>query len=118
MPKKKKWNLRTRIMSKLREVSRWDPDGTEAFLRARRGKFRINGRLVWHHECAMCKNLFPYHQVQKDHIEPVVRLSGFKGDWNTVIERLFPGPDGYQILCIPCHTQKTLDENSRRKKAA
>lgn len=102
-----KWNLRTRIMSKLRELSRWDPDAREAFKRSRRARGL--------YECADCLQLFPEGMTRKDHIEPVVRLEGFKGDWNEVIARLFPGPDGYQILCITCHAKKTLTENQQRK---
>jgi 5-methylcytosine-specific restriction endonuclease McrA len=106
-----KWNLRSRIMGKLREVSRWDPDAREALKRSRlsRGLY----------QCAMCERAFPEGMVRKDHIEPVVQLEGFNGDWNSVIARLFPGVAGYQILCIPCHHDKTQAENKeRRKKAA
>lgn len=105
----KKWNLRTKIMSALRNVSRFDPDAREALKRARVSR-------GWY-MCAHCHKLFGEKQIQKDHILPVVKLSGFDGDWNPVISRLFPGPTGYQILCFPCHYKKTQEENTERRAA-
>lgn len=106
----KRWNLRTKIMSALRNVSRFDPDGREALKQARKARGL--------YQCAHCKQLFSERQVQKDHVVPVVKLSGFNGDWNDVIKRLFPGPDGYQILCFTCHFTKTQNENKERREEA
>lgn len=49
-----------------------------------------------------------------DHIQPVVCPKTGWIDWNTFIERLFCGPDGWQGLCPACHDEKTRKENEKR----
>lgn len=49
-----------------------------------------------------------------DHIEPVVCPKVGRVDWNTYIERLFCGPDGWQGICSVCHAEKTKRENEER----
>jgi 5-methylcytosine-specific restriction endonuclease McrA len=39
-------------------------------------------------------------------------------DWNTYIVRLFVTKDQLQVLCKPCHKEKTNLENTARRKAA
>ena len=80
---------------------------------------RVNsktGRVGKHFQCASCKGIFPTKEVQVDHIQPVVDpVKGFE-DWNTYIERLFCDREGFQVLCVECHSEKTAQEREERKK--
>lgn len=83
---------------------------------AKRGKL-INpesGRLAEHYECEECHKLFPAKNVVVDHIDPIVPITGFIS-WDSVIERMFCEADGLQVLCKPCHKEKTQIENKLRK---
>lgn len=94
------------LISQLRRISYKWPERTKAKNRGRieRGVYR----------CNRCKNEFPAKSIQLDHRIPVVDPdSGFTG-WSDYIERLFCDASGYQVLCRPCHKEKTVEENSRR----
>jgi hypothetical protein len=62
--------------------------------------------------------LYPHVTIGKvsvDHIEPVVDpTSGFQG-WDIYITRMFPEASGWQVLCDPCHDNKTKTESEIRK---
>jgi 5-methylcytosine-specific restriction endonuclease McrA len=64
--------------------------------------------------CAACEGIFPHGDIQVDHIEPVVALTGFE-NFDVYIERLFCNIEGLQVLCRPCHKIKTDEENAARK---
>lgn len=56
--------------------------------------------------------------VQVDHIEPVipVNIPTEHVCWNDIIEkRLFVSEDKLQLLCKPCHKEKTKEENRLRR---
>lgn len=72
------------------------------------------GRKCKLHQCAECGDLFPAKDMQADHIEPVVPLTGFDS-WNGVIGRLFCEVDGFQALCRSCHKVKSKAENAERR---
>jgi len=58
-------------------------------------------------------------KVHVDHIVPTIPLKGFKNtvwDWNEYIENMFCGEEGLQLLCKPCHDEKTKKENELRRK--
>lgn len=78
------------VKSALRAASsRWPPK-YEALKDAYVDK-RINnktGRLGKHYTCAKCSGIFPTAEVQVDHIDPVVPLSGFK-NWDELVDRIF-----------------------------
>lgn len=77
-----------------------------------------------HHPCAKCTKLFRPDEVELDHIEEVgeFRVSGplkntVYGDckvenWQEWMDRLFCNISNFQVLCIRCHQEKTLDFNS------
>lgn len=65
--------------------------------------------------CAICNKTYTKKEIQLDHIEPVVDLTGFV-DWNTYVARLFCDKSGFAVLCTTCHDSKTELENSARKK--
>lgn len=68
------------------------------------------------YKCAKCKQLFTNKEVQLDHIRPVIPTGRGFTTWDTYIKRLFVDKEGYQVMCKPCHKDKTTRENARRKK--
>lgn len=65
------------------------------------------------YKCACCKEAFKRSDIEVDHKESVIPLSGFD-TWDGLIERLFCKPDGRQVLCIACHQRKSAGENRLR----
>lgn len=68
------------------------------------------------YECANCQELFKSNQIQVDHIDPVVALKKQLDEYtideytnNTFFNKC-------QVLCKPCHKEKTVKENKMRKK--
>ena len=103
----KKFNLKSKITSKLRGIYQYYPERREALKRNRVGKD--------HYLCDLCQKVFVREAVQIDHIHPVVGRGGFK-DWNTYIDRLFCGIDNLQVACMTCHKEKTNRERTLRDK--
>lgn len=75
-----------------------------------------DGRYRVQFQCACCKQQFHFKEVQVDHIVPVLGLAGFD-TWEGVIERMFVGPEGLQVLCKPCHKEKSATEAGVRANA-
>lgn len=112
------------IKSALRKMTMyWQPiKDCKNAARVERGKYL----------CAGCKAIVPasIKVVQKggknkgkvrrkaafaiDHIEPIVSVNGFNG-WDEYIERMFC-EDGFQLLCLDCHSKKTKAENEERNR--
>nr|DAF32084.1 MAG TPA: HNH endonuclease [Caudoviricetes sp.] len=105
------------IKSTLRKgTTRWPPK-YEVLNAAKRGKM-VNdstGRLAEHYECAHCHGVFPAKEVQVDHIESVIPLTGFIS-WDDVIKRMFCQADGLQVLCKTCHAIKSKEEGVERRR--
>lgn len=95
------------VIAMLRRATYMWPAFTEALGRARvsRGVYR----------CAHCTDHFGRKEIHKDHIKPVVPLTGWD-DWNGFINRLFCTADDLQILCKACHKKKTKAEGEVRKR--
>lgn len=72
------------------------------------------GRRCKLHECEECGDCFPAKDMQADHINSVIPLTGFDS-WDKVIERMFCEIEGYQALCKDCHKIKTKEENKIRR---
>lgn len=102
------------ILHTLRKASLRSPERTATLTKACVGrKVNINtGRMANHYECACCKQEFPASEVQVDHIIPIVPVTGFD-TWDGLITRLLTGEQ--QVLCKPCHKEKSLHENRLRK---
>lgn len=65
--------------------------------------------------CGICGGHFKKKDMEKDHINPVVNTEGKKADMNTFVENLFCDTENMQMLCIPCHDQKSQTEQQLRK---
>lgn len=65
------------------------------------------------YKCESCSGTFGPKEINKDHVEPVIPVTGFKS-WDETIERLFVKTEQYQILCLSCHDNKTQIENQMR----
>lgn len=115
MEKKKKTNapimstsdprFRSFLMSVLRRANRfWKP--SEACL----AKTRVSRGV---HVCPLCSKTCRRKDMKKDHIDPVIPLSGFT-TWDAVIDRMFVTEDKYQAICHECHAKKTKQENAER----
>lgn len=94
------------VMQSLRRATyRW-PFGHMAMKRQNRG--------YGLYECQICHECRGPKEMNKDHIEPVIPVTGFKS-WDEVIDRMFVKSDQYQILCVRDHEAKTAVENIIRK---
>ena len=67
------------------------------------------------YECASCSGVFKSGEVHVDHIEPCGSLKTYE-DLPAFVERMFCEVDGFQVLCKPCHQDKTNAERAARKK--
>ena len=104
----KKFNLNGYIFGALRRIWRWFPERKEALKRAAgTGK-------DWY-RCADCGNFAYIKDVQIDHKDPVMPVKGFDS-WDKYIGRLFCSAGSLQVLCKPCHKQKSTTENTERRK--
>lgn len=110
--------FRSFVISALRAASRRWPVKWTVLKAAFVGRTinKETGKLAQHYKCADCKGNFPAASVVVDHIDPVVdTMTGFV-DWDTYIERMYCEADGLQVLCKPCHKEKTALERKERKK--
>lgn len=102
--------FRSFIVSALRAAfRRWGPKH-DALAGAFSGS-KINkksGRQAKHYQCIECAKHFPQKEVQVDHKIPIAPYK----DWNEFIEKLFCEADNLQVLCKPCHKEKTKKERS------
>lgn len=105
---------RSFIISALRRAQ-WPPK-YQAIKRVfvKDGNNPSTGRKCKLHKCENCGELFPAKDMQADHINPVIPLTGIDS-WDGVIDRLFCEIDGYQALCRFCHKAKSQAENAARK---
>ena len=133
MDKKQERQFKGKIIQALRKLSYTNPDRKIAF-----DKAKVESAT---HECCICKTWcyggeslsnfeslveqYPdkniiKNKAQADHIKEVIPTEGFSNgswDWHEYIERLhFCGEQGWQIICVNCHNNKTNNENKRRKK--
>ena len=64
--------------------------------------------------CNICNTVVPAKQIQIDHRNVVVPLTGFDG-FDNFIERLWCPEDQLQACCKMCHDTKTKAEREVRK---
>lgn len=109
--------LRTFITSVIRKGFSRYPPKYETLAEAKLGK-QVNsktGRLAEHYKCSSCNGSFTNSEVQVDHINPVVPITGWVS-WDSFIENLFCSKDNLQVLCSKCHKKKSREENEERRK--
>ena len=110
-----KWTearYRTFITSVLRAGSRKWPPKYECLNDAKTSK-KINTktkRMAQHYLCASCLQEYPQSSVQVDHITPVIDVAAGFTSWDDFIRRLYCEKDNLQVLCVSCHSEKTLKE--------
>ena len=108
--------LKSFLINTLRRASfRWRPRGeAEKLARVQIGEFST-GRAKFGYKCAKCGIVGKKKDTNTDHIEPVVAITG----WDSLdgfAERMFCDTEGYQILCLSCHDEKTFNEKEERKR--
>lgn len=113
----KEWTegrIKSFIVSVLRAGSRrWPPKYetlNDAFTETKINK--NTGRLAKHYKCNKCKKEFTSSNVEVDHIKPVSSLTGFT-TWDDYIKALFCSKENLQVLCKPCHKEKTKKERKK-----
>ena len=102
------------ITSVLRSGSRRWPPKYEVLANAYT-ETKINpasGRLAKHFKCAICGGTFTSTNVEVDHINPIIGSRGFT-TWDDFIERLYCSIENLQVLCTPCHKEKTKRERGK-----
>lgn len=116
MAKQKKFpHIDSYVKTKLRRASLFWPGRSQAIRNTRvdRGQYK----------CEMCEGIFKAKELEADHKVPVIPLDGkiMRDDdrkrlnFNKYIDRLFVGPEGYNIYCRQCHSSKTEKENKMRE---
>lgn len=98
--------LKSWLINQLRRASYKWPERTKAL-----GSARVERGV---YKCNICSELFKSKEIQLDHIEPIVPVTGFD-NWDGYIARLFCPAEGFQVCCRPCHDSKTQKENATRK---
>lgn len=100
--KRRPFNLRSRITSALRRIWLYSPQRRLVVAQARADNNR----------CTSCRK--PQPKCDIDHVQSVVPVEGFNGDWTNYIRRLFEGELTW--LCKDCHNIKTAEMRELRKK--
>lgn len=89
-----------------------------------------NKRVKYVAPCATCKQLFELSDIQVDHKEPIIPVSGWPEApksalydanggpcMNVLVYRTFVSVNSLQVLCKPCHKLKSQAENKTRRAA-
>lgn len=101
------------LRSHLRRLTlRWKPRN-DALKKNRRANQGDNKRKKWQYLCYICKGWFYRDEVEVDHIVEAGSLRSYD-DIGPFVKRLLPEVDGWGVVCIPCHKEKTAE--ARRKK--
>lgn len=99
------------VRSALRRHFRYWKPATKAKVDARRPYNGDNKRQRWEYRCEKCNEWYADKETQIDHIIPVGSLRCGE-DLVGFLERLTP-ESGFQLMCKPCHQEKTNRERSR-----
>lgn len=123
-----KWNEDSALRSAWRRIFSRSPIVIEVMKKGKRyvPKFNSDGSRSKKDSveflCNVCKNWVKASvggksNVAVDHIIPVISVENTNGkvqDWNAFKKALFCSASNLQIICKPCHTQKSNDERSQR----
>jgi hypothetical protein len=122
--KKRVWVLQAMVFSALRRAFRTYPPYKETlddakeeyYIDSKKGKKLRRVRF----RCNKCGKKYARTNVAVDHRIPVVDFTGVakqedgETDFNIYIKRLYCARGNLQILCLPCHKEKTKDEGKQR----
>lgn len=104
--------FKSKIISALRNASRWWKPKQDAIKRAKvsRGLYK----------CELCWKIVPLSKAKKtqivaDHIEPIIDPAIWFVSYDEWIRRCFIEEEGYQAICLECHTKKTNNEKAIAK---
>ena len=101
-----------------------------AYLLLRRGSYRWSAReqarkrkiigkrgRAYLYECEYCLKEATRAESNLDHKHSVIPLTSGPDtyDFNEVIDRLYCKTEGFTVLCLECHEEKTQYENSLRR---
>lgn len=75
-----------------------------------------SGKLAQHYKCASCQGEFTSTNVEVDHVKPVIDPAIGFTTWDNFIAALYCDIDNLQVLCVPCHKEKSLNERKKNKK--
>ena len=109
---------RSFVTGALRTATRRWPPKYKALKEAFVGR-QVNkktNKLAMHYRCAACDNEFVSNDVQVDHISPAVDPAKGFVSWDVYVDRLFCETSNLQVMCKPCHAEKTSAEKKLRKK--
>ncbi len=97
--------LMSRIRSALRRIWSYYKPRVEA---KNRVKKTVKGkRHKFEYKCSACKKYFKSKEVEVNHKIPAGSLKSFS-DLPSFCDRLFcEDPDGYSVMCKPCHREET-----------
>lgn len=117
----KPFNQKSWLINQLRRLTLRYPPAIRATNRTREEYFILSkkGTKVKRvkYTCELCgKKDLKRSEMDLDHIIPVVDIDKGFTDWNDFITRLFCQEDELQLICEPCHSAKTLNENKSRRK--
>lgn len=67
--------------------------------------------------CNECGEVFPAYLANVDHVDPVIPVNKTLEDltWDQLVDRLWCDIDNLQVLCKPCHLEKSKRERKARK---
>ena len=108
-----------KIISLLRQLSRWYIPPNQAKLQAKRKKpANVVGRHIYEYQCAMCKKWFKDGDIALDHIIEAGSMRTYV-DLPDFCKRLFCEKEGFQVLCNngknSCHHKKTQDYMTKKR---
>jgi 5-methylcytosine-specific restriction endonuclease McrA len=102
------------IKAALRKIWLWSKLRSQALKSAT--LYGLNGkrRVILGYKCASCLKTFKErNEIDVDHIESI----GSWNDLNLVVERMLKCPlDNIQVLCKPCHVEKTTKDTQKLKR--
>lgn len=119
--------LRNAIIAKMRLLTWTLPAYKAVLARGKRktfiGKYKNgNDKHLFKYKCNDCHNMYVRKEVEVDHIIPIVdpqvgfpMLPDKTPDFNTWIKKWNCPLNGLQILCKPCHKNKTKRERAYKK---
>lgn len=103
----KPFDYKRLVIAAIRKIWLWSPMRRNAIKKA-----EVQGGL---RKCNICGKKELKENTQVDHVFPCVPTTGWDS-WDGYIKRSLDPEVEVQVLCKPCHKQKSNKENATRKK--